>query len=136
MKVVARMGALAAAGLAGLAIATAGVTPAQAAPTAPAGLLTLVVAPDAATDGATRMALLQCSPDTGTHPTVSAACDALRVVSGDLTALGTDEGFCTREYQPVSVTAVGVWNNAPVVYRQTFSNRCEMLKATGQVFSF
>lgn len=83
-----------------------------------------------------RLAVLECDPDGGTHTRAASACDQLRAVGGDLQALADDSSICTREYRPVTATAIGVWRGSPLSYRVTFSNRCLLLSATGDVFNF
>jgi hypothetical protein len=113
-------------------------TPAAAAPTAPTPDSTLVLAVLPADHGGVppRLATLECGPDGGSHAAVGSACDDLRMVDGDIAALADERGLCTREYQPVTAIAVGTWEGNPVAYRETFSNRCVLLHATGEVFDF
>ncbi|GAB1694556.1 SSI family serine proteinase inhibitor [Krasilnikovia sp. M28-CT-15] len=112
-------------------------TPAAAAPTAPASdsALVLAVLPADHSGVPPRLATLECDPDGGSHAAAGSACDDLRMVDGDIAALAED-GICTREYQPVTAIAVGTWEGNPVAYRETFSNRCLLLHATGDVFDF
>ncbi|BFU42235.1 SSI family serine proteinase inhibitor [Krasilnikovia sp. MM14-A1004] len=113
-------------------------TPAAAAPTAPAPDSTLVLAvlPADHSGVPPRLATLECDPDGGSHKAPSSACNDLRGVDGDIAELADEGGFCTREYQPVTAIAVGTWEGNPVAYRETFSNRCVLLHATGDVFDF
>ncbi|GIF05245.1 SSI family serine proteinase inhibitor [Actinoplanes siamensis] len=114
-------------------------SPAQAAPTpAPAssGRVVLSVFPAEVGDETPRVAVLRCDVDGGTHRLAKTACDELRAVDGDVAALADDEAICTREYRPVTAVAVGVWRGEPLTYRATFSNRCILLSATGNVFNF
>ncbi|MCU7730113.1 subtilase-type protease inhibitor [Actinoplanes sp. KI2] len=113
-------------------------TPAAAAPTAPAPDSTLVLAVLPADPGGVppRLATLECDPDGGSYAAAGSACDDLRLVDGDIAALTDDGGICTRVYQPVTAIAVGTWEGNPVAYRETFSNRCVLLHATGDVFDF
>ena len=39
------------------------------------------------------------------------------------------------EYDPVTVTATGLWRGTPVRYRHTFSNTCVLHTETGPVFA-
>jgi hypothetical protein len=113
-------------------------TPAAAAPTAPAPDSTLVLAvlPADHSGVPSRLATLECDPDGGSHATAGSACDDLRLVDGDIPALADEHGICTRVYQPVTAIAAGTWEGNPVAYRETFSNRCVLLRATGEVFDF
>ncbi|MEV4642248.1 SSI family serine proteinase inhibitor [Actinoplanes sp. NPDC049548] len=84
-----------------------------------------------------RITLLTCGPAAGTHPRSADACATVATVDGDLAALDVQpDGFCTREYQPVTATATGFWQGRPVLYGETFPNRCEMLRETGALFDF
>lgn len=113
-------------------------TPAAARPTAaPApSAIALSVRPAETAAGPVRHAVLTCDPDGGTHPSAATACDDLRSVGGDLSALTAQDGICTREYRPVTAVATGVWQGRPLSYRATFANRCILLLATGDVFNF
>ncbi|WP_062357259.1 SSI family serine proteinase inhibitor [Herbidospora yilanensis] len=100
----------------------------------PVGALILTMTVDG---GAPTAAKLFCDPDGGTHTTPTQACDLLRPVRGDLGRLTHGPGqICTKEYLPHRVTAVGVWEGKPIRYARTFGNRCEMIAATGAVFTF
>jgi hypothetical protein len=112
--------------------------PAQAQPGAAraGGALALSVTPAAPGATSARSALLRCDADGGTHTAATAACDDLRAVAGDVAALTTTDGICTREYAPVTATAIGLWQGRPLSYRATFANECELLLATGSVFEF
>ncbi|WP_282759548.1 SSI family serine proteinase inhibitor [Actinoplanes sandaracinus] len=96
----------------------------------------LSVIPAEPAGGPIQQALLRCDADGGTHRAATAACDDLRSVGGDIRALATEDGICTREYRPVTAVAMGVWRGEPLSYRATFSNRCLLLLATGDVFNF
>ncbi|MEU4623541.1 SSI family serine proteinase inhibitor [Actinoplanes sp. NPDC023801] len=85
---------------------------------------------------APRTAVLRCGSDGGTHVRTAQACEDLRAVNGDLQEMVYQDGPCTLEYLPLTATAVGLWEGRPVLYRNTFSNRCDMLRATGNVFRF
>ena len=81
--------------------------------------------------GPARVAWLTCRPAAGTHPYAAAACAALEEADGDPSRIPADEGMCTMEYAPVTLTVRGRWEGRTVDYRKTHSNRCEMLLATG-----
>lgn len=85
-----------------------------------------------------RGALLTCNPTGGTHPKADAACTSLTKANGDFGALRSEDATsaCTLEYQPVTVTAKGKWNNKPVQYTKVYSNACVLKKQTGDVFAF
>ncbi|GAB1643185.1 hypothetical protein KRMM14A1259_36080 [Krasilnikovia sp. MM14-A1259] len=113
-------------------------TPAAAAPAVPASdsAMVLAVLPADHSGVPPRFATLECDPDGGSHAASGSACNDLRAVGGDITAIADNGGICTREYQPVTAIAVGTWEGNPVTYRKTFSNNCVLLHATGDVFDF
>lgn len=115
-----------------------GAAPAQAQPAAarPAGAIALSVTPAAPGTVTPRSALLTCDADGGSHTAAAVACDELRAVAGDVRSMTPTDGICTREYAPVTATAIGFWQGRPVSYRATFGNECELLLATGNVFAF
>ncbi|MCF6526522.1 subtilase-type protease inhibitor [Streptomyces sp. JJ36] len=121
-------------------------TAAPTAPTAPDSLyapsaLTLTVAEgtDAATATPQRAVTLSCTPTpTGTHPDPAAACARLRAVNGDFAVLG-DEATgtaCPMIYDPVVVTAQGVWEGKRVSYERTYANSCVRSAEGTAVFAF
>ncbi|WP_086819160.1 SSI family serine proteinase inhibitor [Allokutzneria sp. NRRL B-24872] len=81
-------------------------------------------------------ALLACEPLGGTHSRTHQACDRLREVYGDIARLSHREGPCTDEYSPVTATAYGTYRGNAVSYTRTWPNRCEMWRATGELFQF
>ncbi|MEU0518489.1 SSI family serine proteinase inhibitor [Streptosporangium sp. NPDC006007] len=84
-----------------------------------------------------RHALLSCDPPRGTHPDPYGACEALIPVRGnpaELTPL--PDVICTMQYDPVTVTATGVWDGRFIRFQQTYGNACSLYAATGVVFSF
>ncbi|UQA96278.1 subtilase-type protease inhibitor [Streptomyces halobius] len=124
-------------------------TQATAAPTQPtrtAGLyaptelvLTVGKGESRATSTVQRAVTLSCRPTaTGTHPDPKAACAQLRTVSGDLTKVTgvVTDRMCTKEWNPIVVTADGVYEGRRVSYTYTFSNACTMTDGKGQVFEF
>ncbi|MFH0244656.1 subtilase-type protease inhibitor [Streptomyces sp. HK10] len=122
---------------------------ATAAPAGPSGadrpsgpsvlVLTVAEGEDPATAPERRSAVLTCPPGPGgTHPAPGRACAALRSVDGEVGALveaGTDR-ICPMIWDPVTITAKGVWEGSEVSYERTFANSCVMEGATGPVFSF
>ncbi|MBD0839634.1 MULTISPECIES: protease inhibitor [unclassified Streptomyces] len=85
-----------------------------------------------------RAVTLSCAPTpTGTHPAAAEACAELRATQGDFDALEGIEGvMCTREYDPVVVTAEGVWQGRRVSYERVFSNECMQISLGASVFAF
>ncbi|MEV0176361.1 subtilase-type protease inhibitor [Streptomyces sp. NPDC050803] len=118
---------------------------AGAAPAAPASLyapsalvLTVGHGESAALALPERAVTLSCAPTpTGTHPAAVEACAELRGTGGDFDALEATEGvLCTREYDPVVVTAEGVWQGQRLSYERTFSNECMRNSLGASVFAF
>ncbi|MFI9272941.1 SSI family serine proteinase inhibitor [Kitasatospora sp. NPDC052896] len=144
--------ATALAATAALALGTASAVPATAAPApvvhaaaAPAAdtpapdALVLTLTGDSSQNVAQweRTVLLSCQPSFGgDHPDAAAACAGLAGVQGDFAALPVAHTFCPELYLPVTAAAEGFWEGQPVSYQQTFTNQCDMLRATGQVFDF
>ncbi|WP_030810710.1 MULTISPECIES: SSI family serine proteinase inhibitor [unclassified Streptomyces] len=79
---------------------------------------------------------LSCPDIYGRHPHAAAACDALTWARGDLDALPGEPHACTRQYDPVTVSATGTWRGGPVNWRKEFPNACTLDSATGPVFRF
>jgi hypothetical protein len=92
----------------------------------------------AATATPERAATLNCAPTaSGTHPAAIQACAELRAYGGDFEALsGRDGAMCTKQFNPVVVTAVGVWQGKRVSYEHTFANECVKNSSGMSVFTF
>lgn len=108
---------------------------------APSALvLTVAEGPSAAAAAPQRAVTLSCTPrPTGTHPDPAAACGELAQAEGDFTALGEEstDWFCPMHYDPVVVTATGVWDGRRVHYERTYGNACEMsAHGSRYVFAF
>ncbi|GGY50752.1 subtilase-type protease inhibitor [Streptomyces omiyaensis] len=89
-----------------------------------------------------RASTLSCAPTAqGTHPDPEAACAALAAASGSLDGLlaaPAPDRACPLHYDPVTVSADGVWQGQRVSWKHTFSNSCAMsttLNGNG-VFAF
>ncbi|SMD26479.1 Subtilisin inhibitor-like [Kibdelosporangium aridum] len=79
---------------------------------------------------------LTCDPDGGGHPHATKACDRLREVHGDFTELRGNPGtVCTTQWDPVTVTADGIWQDRFVHWQHTYSNTCQ-LASTDPIFAF
>ncbi|UGY92453.1 subtilase-type protease inhibitor [Streptomyces gobiensis] len=106
---------------------------------APSALtLTFAHGESAAASTPERAVTLSCTPKpTGSHPKPKEACEQLQAANGNFNALpGSGQGYCTMEYNPVVVTAQGVWEGKRVNYERTFGNDC-VKKAEGMaVFDF
>ncbi|MDF3298969.1 protease inhibitor [Streptomyces tropicalis] len=85
-----------------------------------------------------RAVTLTCAPSSsGTHPAAVQACAELRGVGGNFDALvPRPDVLCTKEYNPVVVTAAGVWQGKRVAYERTFANECVKNAVVSSVFSF
>lgn len=92
----------------------------------------------AATATPERAATLNCAPTaSGTHPAAIKACAELRAYGGDFDALSDRDGaMCTKQFNPVVVTAVGVWQGKRVSYEHTFANECVKNSSGMSVFTF
>jgi hypothetical protein len=92
----------------------------------------------AATATPERAVTLNCAPTaSGTHPAAPDACADLRAAGGDFDALTPKaDTMCMKIWNPVVVTAQGVWEGKRVSYERTFANQCVMNAAAGSVFAF
>lgn len=125
-----RIAAVSAAALLSLA-GVAGVAQAQPASLyAPSALVFTVAQGDDSAATVVRASTLSCAPSAqGTHPDPKAACTALKATGGSLDRLlaAPDHGrACPMNYDPVTVTADGVWQGSRVAWKHTFSNACAM----------
>lgn len=95
---------------------------------------------DPATVTVQRAVTLRCSPSPfGDHPAPADACAELRAVGGDFDLLVADGAGtpCTRIWDPVTITADGVWEGRRVTFSHTFGNSCLLHRSdTGVVFAF
>ncbi|MFD5417811.1 subtilase-type protease inhibitor [Streptomyces sp. NPDC127069] len=124
--------------------ALAGTGAADAAPTgtqtlyAPSALVVSVTAgQDAAAGTVLRAVTLVCAPRPGgTHPSPAAACAELRANAASLDALAAPrpDSACTREWNPVTVTADGVWQGRRMSWTYTFGNPCGLRSSNGVLF--
>jgi hypothetical protein len=106
---------------------------------APSALvLTVAGGEDAATATPLRAVTLTCMPSPGgTHPAPQKACDALRAVDGRFSALRSDSTRpCVKIYDPVVVTAQGVWEGRRVSFERTYGNSCVQATEGAPVFAF
>ncbi|MFE4537289.1 subtilase-type protease inhibitor [Streptomyces scopuliridis] len=107
---------------------------------APSALVLSVTGGDNATTGTVQRAVtLSCAPQaSGTHPDPAGACAELRAAQGRLDTITTPapQTFCSREWNPVTVTADGVWEGKRFSYAHTFGNPCARDSGSGTVFAF
>ncbi|GGS11730.1 subtilase-type protease inhibitor [Streptomyces aureoverticillatus] len=90
-------------------------------------VLTVGQGEDAATATVQRAVTLSCAPKaTGTHPAPRAACAELDSVEAKFDQLvdKAPQGVCTKEWNPVVVSAAGVWQGKHVAWSTTFGNPC------------
>ncbi|MFC4497744.1 subtilase-type protease inhibitor [Streptomyces ovatisporus] len=103
-------------------------------------VLTVGKGSDVATAAVQRAVVLSCAPTPGgTHPASARACDEVRAVNGELQQLvetGSAAPVCTRIWDPVVVTADGVWEGERVSWKHTFSNPCMRNEAGRSLFAF
>ncbi|MER5731991.1 subtilase-type protease inhibitor [Streptomyces sp. NPDC002138] len=126
--------------------ALAGTGAADAAPSgteslyAPSALVLGVTAGDNAREGTVlRAVTLVCAPrPSGTHPNPAAACSELLAAAGqaDTITAGGAGAMCSKEWDPVTVTADGVWQGKRFSYDHTFGNRCALRNGSGALFAF
>ncbi|MFE0172074.1 SSI family serine proteinase inhibitor [Streptomyces sp. NPDC059002] len=84
-----------------------------------------------------RGVLLRCTPEpTGHHPQAELACAAIAEAGGDLDALPDDPHACTKEFDPVTVSATGTFRGRMIGWHKTYPNACTMDADTGYVFRF
>ncbi|MBC9714943.1 protease inhibitor SIL-V5 [Streptomyces sp. TRM66268-LWL] len=80
---------------------------------------------------------LMCSHEaSGHHPHAAEACAAIDAVDGDLDRLPGKAPLCTKEYDPVTVTAAGTHRGQDISWHRTFANDCLRHAATDPVFDF
>ncbi|MER7111690.1 subtilase-type protease inhibitor [Streptomyces sp. NPDC000229] len=115
--------------LLGLACAT-GVAEAQPASLYAPSAMVLTVAQGEDPATVVRASTVSCAPTAqGTHPDPQAACAALAAAAGTLdTLLASPDSnrACPMHYDPVTVTADGVWQGSRISWKHTFSNACVM----------
>ncbi|MGW6688064.1 SSI family serine proteinase inhibitor [Streptomyces sp. NPDC054961] len=124
-----RIAAVSAAALLTLAGAT-GIAEAKPASLYAPSAVVLAVAQGEDASTVVRASALSCAPTAqGTHPDPKAACAALKATAGTLeTLLAAPDSnrACPMHYDPVTVSADGVWQGKRVSWKHTFSNGCVM----------
>ncbi|MET9419068.1 SSI family serine proteinase inhibitor [Streptomyces klenkii] len=84
-----------------------------------------------------QFSVLICPPSRRGNHRSAEACSALESVNGDFGSLSWNlSKICTKEYNPVVVTALGKWNDEPVAWKHVYGNPCELRAHTGPVFDF
>ena len=106
--------------------------------TKPPSALVLTVAEGETVSPVDQMAMLRCTPTRGgDHPRAAEACAALTRASGRFFELSpTISMFCIQIYDPVTVTASGVWGGKLKYFSRKYGNSCEMHNATWPMFAF
>jgi hypothetical protein len=132
--------------LAASCLATVGASTAHAESARPADLsapselvLTIGKGVSADTAAVERAVTLRCIPTAGgDHPTPEEACEELAAADGDFAALTAPEShrMCMKIWDPVVLTAVGVWNGEYVSYSHMYPNACMAQDASTYVFDF
>ncbi|MEU9182655.1 SSI family serine proteinase inhibitor [Streptomyces sp. NPDC048550] len=124
-----RIAAVSAAALLSLTGAT-GIAEAQPASLYAPSAVVLAVAKGENAATVVRASALSCAPTAqGTHPDPQAACSALAATAGSLDTLlaaPDTNRACPMHYDPVTVTADGVWKGSRISWKHTFSNACVM----------
>ncbi|WP_411102756.1 SSI family serine proteinase inhibitor [Streptomyces sp. cmx-4-9] len=120
---------------------TAGAAPSGTASLYAPSALVLSVTAGADADSGTvlRAVTLVCAPaPSGTHPDPVAACTELRAHAARMDALTAPaaDAACTREWNPMTVTADGVWQGRRLSYDHTFGNPCGLRSTSGILFDF
>lgn len=87
----------------------------------------------AATGETIAEASLTCASNGGSHPDPVTACEQLSRADGRIEDIPEDPGPCTKEFNPVILSATGTWNGESRDYKQEFANRCVAVRATGGV---
>ncbi|MEU7581252.1 SSI family serine proteinase inhibitor [Streptomyces sp. NPDC041068] len=84
-----------------------------------------------------RGVLLRCVPEpSGPHPQAAKACEAIALAKADLDELPDDPHACTKEFDPVTVSATGTYRGRMIGWHKTYPNACVMDADTGYVFRF
>jgi len=79
---------------------------------------------------------LTCNPVGGAHPRAVKACAILKKVGGEPDRLKPAAVICTLEYAPITAAITGTWKGRTVNWSKTYSNSCDLARATGAVFAF
>lgn len=107
---------------------------------APSALVLGVTAGDSAATGTVlRAVTLTCAPTAGgTHPDAVGACAELHSTRAELDSVTTrgSRAVCSKEWNPVTVTAEGVWEGKRYSYVHTFGNPCAKNSGSGTIFDF
>ena len=102
---------------------------------APTRAVTISIEPGTGSGNPTKTVDVDCRSVSGSHPHADTVCAALERVGGDITALQPRADVaCSMLYDPVTVTASGIWDGRQFWLRRTFGNRCQMEAVEGDLF--
>lgn len=80
---------------------------------------------------------LSCDPPGGAHPKPAKACATLARVGGDPGRIKVNATMCcTMQYDPITAEITGTWRGRQIDWKQRYGNKCEMIRATGALFTF
>ncbi|NUS72716.1 MAG: protease inhibitor [Corynebacteriales bacterium] len=80
---------------------------------------------------------LECPADSRAHhPHAAQACEALDAAGGDFDQLQHQDSACVLLFDPITVTARGIYNQRVIQWQHTYGNECQMRAATGEMFVF
>ncbi|GHH50180.1 SSI family serine proteinase inhibitor [Streptomyces candidus] len=97
----------------------------------------LLLTVSGAEDSSVRVVGLTCRPEPGGgHPSALDACDTLVRARGDFDALVGNRHACTKQYDPVTATAHGIWRGRTIHWKKTYGNACMLDAGTGALFRF
>ena len=92
-------------------------TPVAAPAVGEGGTLGLMITPlPGGTPSSPRVVTLTCDPVGGTHPRAAEACEQLAAANGDIKAVPYVPRPCPPIWEPVTVTARGVWHGQVIDY--------------------
>jgi hypothetical protein len=80
---------------------------------------------------------LYCDPPGGAHPQPARACATLARVDGMPGRIKPNPTICcTMQYDPLTAEITGTWRGRQIDWKQRYGNKCEMIRATGVLFTF
>jgi len=79
---------------------------------------------------------LSCYPARGAHPNPVEACATLAEVDGRPDRITPADTMCTMQYDPLTAEITGTWKGRRIAWKQRYGNTCEMIRATGVLFTF
>lgn len=79
---------------------------------------------------------LRCEPARSPHPAAADACRTLSRVHGRPDLIEPGRIMCILIYAPITAGITGTWHGRRIAWQHTYGNKCEMLRATGALFTF